>query len=218
MKDFGAFVNFGNIYFSCEKDPVCSVKDLKIYGEHNISNALAAITVAKLQGISVTAIKKVISKFFGVANRQELVAEKRGVKYFNDTTATMPQAAIQAIKTFVLRFPEAKIILIAGGQDKNLSYEDLARIIQEKIGILVLLPGTASEKIKTALAMLAPDRNVETQEVESMEEAVSAASKLAKFGDIVLLSPGAASFNLFTNEFDRGEKFIRAVKKIKNAR
>ena len=172
------------------------------------SNVSAAIAVAEIFRVSKKNIKKILAEFKGVPHRQELVAVKNGVRYINDTTATTPQSAILAIKTFKKRFPEARIILIAGGVDKNLDYKDLAKEIKKDVYFLVLLPGTASDKIKKRIGGF---NNVYL--AESMKKAVREAVKRAQKNDIVLLSPGAASFNLFKNEFDRGEQFIEFVSK-----
>ncbi|MBU4367826.1 UDP-N-acetylmuramoyl-L-alanine--D-glutamate ligase, partial [Patescibacteria group bacterium] len=190
-KQNGCYLEGNKIIFN--NDLVCDTADFQLAGKHNISNALAALTVAKILGIENEKIKKIIRKFKGVANRQELIAVKRGVKYINDTTATMPDAVIQALKTF----RGGGIILIAGGQNKGLRYKDLAGEIIKTVNKIVLLPGTASEEIKKELAEL--KSSVEIIPVSSMEEAVLKSSQIAKTGDIVLLSPGAASFNLFKN-------------------
>jgi UDP-N-acetylmuramoylalanine--D-glutamate ligase len=168
------------------------------------SNQAAAIKVAKLLKVSLRDIEKVISNFKGIPNRQEFIALKKGVRYINDTTATNPDSLILAIK----RFSDANIILIAGGEDKKLNYKELAKEIKKNIKHLILLPGTASQKIKKELGSFKIDS------VNSMREAVKKAKKLAKKGDTVLLSPGAASFNLFKNEFDRGKQFIKEVKAL----
>ncbi len=170
------------------------------------SNVAAAVLVAELFKISKKDIKKVLSNFKGLPDRQELIATKRGVKYINDTTATTPQSVMLAIK----RFSSLRIILIAGGVDKKLNYRGLAKEIKKNVYCLILLPGTASNKIKKELT----ETRVSVFLVKSMREAVKKTSKLAKKGDIVLLSPGAASFNLFDNEFDRGKQFIKAVKEL----
>ncbi|PIR72632.1 MAG: UDP-N-acetylmuramoyl-L-alanine--D-glutamate ligase [Candidatus Nealsonbacteria bacterium CG10_big_fil_rev_8_21_14_0_10_36_24] len=190
------------------------------------SNVSAAILVAKIFKISKKSIKKVLSDFKGIPNRQELIATKKSVKYINDTTATTPQSVILALK----RFSSSKIILIAGGQDKNLNYENLAKEIKINAKHLILLPGTASDKIKKELKKFK-----KIFLAKSMRDAVKKATAMSQKGDIVLLSPGAASFtpleviktkkkhkvlkpltgfNLFKNEFDRGEQFIKETKKL----
>ena len=168
-------------------------------------NAAAAVKVAELLNISEYDIYKVVSNFKGVPSRQELVAEVEGVKYFNDTTATNPRAVKFAIETFRKKYSKSKIILIAGGEDKKLSYRALAEDIQDNVDFLVLLPGSASDLIERDL------KKFKVYKVKSMKEAVKKASELARKGDIVLLSPGAASFNLFKNEFDRGYEFKKSI-------
>ena len=200
------------VYFFSLKELPKGIKldNFKLLGNHNLSNLLAAIKVAEVLKIPPKNIEKSLKTFKGLASRQEFVGEIRGVKYFNDTTATMPEATIAAIRVFSEEFPESKLILICGGVDKRLKYGELAKIIKEKVGELIMLPGTASDKIKENLVSY-----LNMHEISSMSEAVEKSSKLAKKGDIVLLSPGAASFNLFKNEFDRGNQFIKEVKKIK---
>ncbi len=199
-------------FFSKNKPfaPIIPKEGLKIFGDRNISNISAAIEVAKIFRISRENIKKVLLNFKGVKNRQEFVAEKQGVKYFNDTAATNPDSAIFGIKTFKQRFPAGNLILIAGGVDKKLNYADLALEIKKSVSCLVLLPGSASDILKKEISSL-PAENLKIIPAGSMKEAVSIAEKEAKPGDIVLLSPAAASFNLFKNEFDRGDQFKEQV-------
>lgn len=196
------------IYF--KQEPVFNVEELKLYGEHNLSNVLAAISVARFLKVPSKNIKRVLKSIRGIPWRQELVAEIRGVKYFNDTTATMPDAAIAAIKTLAERFPRANIVLICGGEDKKLNYNGLTKEIIRKAISVVFLPGSASKKIKRGLI----GKKIVVQNSDSMRTAVNKAAKLARKGDIVLLSPAAASFNLFKNEFDRGEQYNKNVKSL----
>jgi len=210
-KSFGCFLSGENIFFDGEKKETADIKAFKLLGDHNASNLLGALTVAKILEVPEEKIKKIISSFKGVPNRQEFVAEKNGVKYFNDTTATMPEAVVEAIKAFKKKFFKSKMALIAGGQDKGLDYKDMAKEIKNNVDFLLLLPGTASEKL---LSYFSPEDKKKILFAESMEEAVKKARSVAAKGDVVLLSPGAASFNLFKNEFDRGNRFIEAVKEI----
>ena len=166
----------------------------KLLGEHNLLNLSAAVEVARVLKVSEKNIKKSVKSFKGVPNRQEFVKEVGGVKYFNDTTATMPEATISAIKSFSDSFLNSKIILICGGQNKGLDYKELIKVIKEKVDNLIMLPGTASDKIMAEL------KNYDNlRAVFSMDEAVKMAKELSKKGDIVVLSPAAASFNLFKN-------------------
>ncbi len=172
-------------------------------------NIAAAVALAKIFEISEKEIKLTLKKFKGVPNRQELVAVKGGIKYINDTSATNPSAVVWALKKLKKDDPSSNIVLIAGGVDKRLDYKEMAKEIKKSVKSLVLLPGSASKKIKDNL-----NGFNDIIEVFSMDEAVKQSSKIAKKGDIVILSPGAASFNLFQNEFDRGEKFINKVKEL----
>ena len=207
---WGCFLRGGEIFFGKEKKPIFALADLKLTGEHNVSNILAATTIAKLLNVSAKTIQEVLKKFRGVPGRQEYLGEIRGVKYINDTTATMPEAAIYAINNLKERFPKVNLILIAGGVDKNLSYKGLAKIISKKVDFLILFPGSASNKIKRELKNLPKSFSA-----NSMENAVKKANQLGGTGDIVLLSPAAASFNLFKNEFDRGRQFKEEVVNLK---
>ena len=193
------------IYFSKKINPI----GFKLFGEHNLFNLSAAIVVAELMKVPTKTIERALKTFKGVPNRQEFIREIDGVKYFNDTTATMPDAAITAIRTFSESFPNSKLILICGGQNKGLEYKELSEVIKEKVDELIMLPGTASDKIKEGIAGY---NNL--HENSSMQEAVQMAQQLASNGDVVILSPSAASFNLFKNEFDRGAQFVKAVKEL----
>ena len=198
-----------NVIFSSPKNSEIKLDNFKLFGEHNLYNLSAAVEVAKLLNISPAEIEKSLKTFTGVPSRQEFIKEVSGVKYFNDTTATMPEAVITAVHAFINNFPNSRLILICGGQNKGLKYSDMAEVIRERVDEIIMLPGTASDKIKEELGGY-----TRLHEVMSMQEAVKTAKKLAKKNDVVILSPGAASFNLFKNEFDRGAQFVEAVKKL----
>jgi UDP-N-acetylmuramoylalanine--D-glutamate ligase len=188
-----------------------SVYQIKICGKHNVLNLMLAIGAALAAGMKVFEIKKALPAVQSVPHRLELVNEIGGVKYFNDTAATIPQAVISALESF--REP---IILIAGGSDKNLNFAEMGKKIADRIKKLILLKGTANEKIITEVRknLKEEERNIEIPIVDSMDKAMELASANAEAGDVVLLSPGAASFGIFLNEFDRGDKFKQAVSKI----
>lgn len=187
------------------------IKDIKILGRHNLGNVMAAIGAAYAYGLSAEEIKKTLPLLKGSAHRLEFVSEIKGVKYYNDTAATIPDAAISGLDSF-----EQKIILIAGGTDKDLNFVEFAKKIPEKTKKTILLKGNATEKILDIMKKnAAADFMNSVEVVDSMERAVLLASENAEDGDVVLLSPGAASFGLFLNEFDRGDKFKEAVQKLK---
>lgn len=193
------------IFFS-KKDPV---PPSNLLGEHNKMNIRAATAAANAAGIPAAIIRKQIKSFKGLSNRQELIATKNGIRYINDTTATAPDGTIAAINALA---PETggTLWLIAGGADKGLEYADLAKTAfkHRKHLQILLLPGDASKKLSSAVKTSVPMTNVKT-----VQDAVKKASALAKKGDIIALSPGAASFNQFKNEFHRGEVFTSAVRK-----
>lgn len=188
-----------------------SVNEIKILGRHNLVNVMSAIGAAHAYGLTVAEIKKALPQLKGAAHRLEFVSEINGIKYYNDTAATIPDAAISALEAF-----EQPVILIAGGTDKNLNFKEFAKKIVQKAKHAVLLKGNATEKIIDEIKKIAGNDFVELIEIAgSMDEAVLIARKKAQKDDIVILSPGAASFGLFLNEFDRGDKFKEAVNKLK---
>lgn len=199
------------LYFSLNKKPNnINISEFKLFGKNNISNLLAAIEVVKILKVPNKDIESGVKTFKGVKNRQEFVKNIKGVKYFNDTTATIPEAVISAIDSFSEKVSIGKIFLICGGVFKGVSYSEMANKIREKLVKVILLPGSASEMIKKEL------KNYDAiNEVINMKLAVKKAKELTKPGDIVVLSPGASSFNIFKNEFDRGDQFKKFVKKIK---
>jgi len=206
-KQFACFIKKERIFFDAKKHPICSISFRE--GTHTLSNIIAAVSVAKLLRVPSLSIKKTLLTFKGLPHRQEYLQRKAGVQYVNDTTATMPDATIVALRTMKEKFPKGRLILIAGGQDKKLQYKKMAQEIRKTVNHLILLPGNASKKIKQEVA-----KTVSLSFARSMELAVGKAAQSAKKGDVVLLSPGAASFNLFQNEFDRGEQFAKAVSSL----
>lgn len=181
-------------------------------GKHYEPVAALALAVAKHLGVPQKNALKELARFGGLPGREEEIAIRRGVRFINDTTSTIPEAALAALNRFSNE--KGNIILIAGGSDKKLNFKTLVKKIREKVKMLILLPGRASEKIKQGLKTM----NYETQKIHrarSMEEAVKTARRLAQKGDRVILSPGAASFGLFLNEFDRGDKFVKEVLRLK---
>lgn len=185
--------------------------DVRLAGRHNLTNVAAAAALAASFGVAAEAIGRAVRGFAGVPDRLELVRELGGVCYINDTTATAPEAAIAALESI-----DAPIVLIAGGADKNLPFERLAATILGRARALVLLSGTATPKLQQALAEQAARLGdtgpaLDTQPHTDFAAAIRAARGLARPGDVVLLSPGCASFGMFKNEFHRGEEFRRIV-------
>ncbi len=181
---------------------------IKILGEHNKRNAEFAVAVAREVGVSMANIKKTLRTFPGVPHRQEEIAVIKGVRYINDTTSTTPDATIAALKTFIGR---NSIHLIFGGTDKELEFEEVAKVMKRTKPLIYLLPGTAREKIVKALTKA----KVVWSDALSLQDAMTHITSHVVRGDLVLLSPGCTSFGSFKNEFDRGEQFVKLVKKLK---
>jgi len=210
----GSFINDGKIYFNSEE--ICSLKEIRLKGKHNVSNVLAAITIAKLHDVSNKSIQKTLSKFKGIEGRLEFIKSVNGIKYINDTTSTIPEACLAALDSF----PKRNIILIAGGADKNLEFKKLAEVVVKRVKAIILLKGSATDKIKEEIEKELKLKNQRIEIIgplDNMEEAVIESTEQAKKFDeaIVLLSPACASFGIFRHEFERGEKFNEAVALLK---
>lgn len=175
------------------------VEEIHIEGDHNITNALSASLAAYFAGVSDEYIVEALKSFQGLPGRQEVLGEKEGVLYVNDTTATSPEGVIAALKRFG---KGGNIVLIAGGTSKGLTYEEMGNVVGEECKFVVLFEGTATDDIAKAIGDGAP-----SVRVENMKDAFAAAQKHVALGDVVLLSPGTSSFGIFKNEFDRGAQF-----------
>ncbi|MCG8347855.1 MAG: UDP-N-acetylmuramoyl-L-alanine--D-glutamate ligase [Chloroflexales bacterium] len=195
-------------------EELCAVADVRLMGDHNLTNVLAAATMAHSFGVSPASIRAAVQACTGVEHRLEFVRELDGVRYINDTTATNPAAAQAALASI-----EAPIVLLAGGADKDLDFEAFAQVIRKRVKTLVLLMGSATPRLQRALHMAAePGTMLGTQRAtpllgpyDDFATAIRAARSYAEPGDVVLLSPGCASFGMFANEFHRGEEFRRIV-------
>jgi UDP-N-acetylmuramoylalanine--D-glutamate ligase len=178
-------------------------------GRHGARNALAALAAAMLTGANSTAIERGLAAFQGVKDRMETVAEIDGVAFINDTTATAPTATVAALDA--LGQTGGQVHLLAGGADKGLDPSPLAEAAARHQAKVYLFAGTATPALEVALRNhgLTP-----RGPFVGMTEAVAAARCEAKPGDIILLSPGCASFGLFRDEFDRGDRFRETVRAL----
>jgi len=185
--------------------------DLRVPGGHVFSDALAAASAAFVSGVPADRIAAALRTFRGVSHRLELVGEKTGVSFYNDSAATVPESAVSALRSF-----DRPVIVIAGGSDKRLDFGPLAEEIVRKAKGAVFLEGTGTERLLREIRSRLPeeDKGRRFETVSDMGKAVEFAFRSAEPGDIVLLSPGAASFGLFKNEFDRGERFHEAVRNM----
>lgn len=188
-----------------------TVNDVRIIGEHNLYNAMYAALAAWLYGVPVSAIQSAVRAFRGLPNRLELIRTVHGIKFYNDTAATTPDGVIAALLALG---KQKNIVLICGGMDKELEYAGMARGIKKYCKEIILLEGTGTDKLKKELGVVGYQISDKTW--NNMDQAVQYAVVAAQKGDTILLSPGGASFNLFRDEFDRGNRFVKAVKKLYN--
>lgn len=196
----------------CRGEYLLDVQDIQLAGAHNRENVLAAAALAHSFGISAAHIRAAVRGFGGVEHRLELVRTLDGVPYINDTTATNPAAAQAALSSF-----DTPLVLLAGGADKGLDMADFARSIARRVKVLILLAGSASDTLHRQVQQHMAHMDAAQQPViagpyADFAEAVHAARAHARPGDVVLLSPGCASFGMFDNEFHRGEEFRRIVR------
>jgi UDP-N-acetylmuramoylalanine--D-glutamate ligase len=208
----GAYLRDGVIYFNLPESFVrafhetplqINVNDICIQGVHNIENAMAASLIALIAGCPAVAVRNVLSQFPGLEHRLEFVSEIRGVKFINDSKGTNTGAVAKSLEGF------NNVILIMGGLDKGSDFSVLRTLVGQKVKTLILI-GMAKEKIAKELGGAA-----ETLKADNIDSAVELSLSKASAGDVVLLSPGCASFDMFQDFEDRGRKFKEAVIQLK---
>lgn len=188
---------------------IISTSEVLLPGKHNLENICAAVMAANIAGVNTKHIVEVLKTFKGLPHRLEFVGEKLGVKYYNDSLATIPDAAIEALKAF-----DGKVTtLIAGGFDRGLDYTELGSYLaKSSVQTLILFP-PVGERIWQAV-VAAGGEKIKRIDVENMHQAVFHASEETEPGNICLLSPAAASFGIFTNYKDRGNQFKNEVAQL----
>ncbi len=179
--------------------------NVQLLGAHNRYNIAVARAVARAVDVDDSVIREAVEHAHALPGRLAYIGEKKGVRVYNDTNATTPEATISALRALDEK-GEKRVVLIAGGAHKDLPAEDLAREIEAHAHACVLLRGTGTDELCKVLSK--EKYNV----VESLKEAVAQAFAQAREGDALLFSPAFASFGMFTNEYDRGEKFLELVK------
>ena len=175
----------------------------------NQSNLAAALAVADHFDIDKDALAKAVASFKSLPNRLELIAEVDGVKWYDDSIATTPDSAIAALNAFT-----QPRIIIAGDYDKRLPFGELGKVIAEKAKAAILI-GQTADAIAAAIQAARAD-GITVKIVGSMDDAVGEAAKLSEGGDVVLMSPACASYDMFDNYKQRGEVFASAVKKLES--
>lgn len=205
--DKGYYLEGDTIFYNDGKKiiPVVDVKELKLLGRHNYENVMAAVAISTAMGVPLSTIQKVIKEFKAVEHRIEFVLERSGVKYYNDSKGTNPDAAIQAIRAM-----PGPTILIAGGYDKQSTYDEWIEAFEGKVRYLVLIGQTRDKIAECAKAHGFYD----IMYAEDMSEAVRVCASYANMGDNVLLSPACASWGMFKNYEQRGEIFKECVRSL----
>ena len=179
---------------------------IQLPGRHNIANVLAACAIAAAASLALPAIQTAIEEFTGIPHRLEFIRNINGADWYNDSIATAPERTMAAIEAF-----EGPLVLLLGGRDKNLPWDDLAQLIHRRVRAVVLF-GEAAGLIERALRAVKKEETLQViSRCNTLEEAVQAAAKLAQPGDTVLLSPGCTSFDAFKDFEERGEYFRKLV-------
>ena len=203
--DFGLCEKDGEQYLCAGDESLLSTADLKIRGQHNYANVLAAMALGSSIGLPMSAMLDAVREFPGLEHRTQWVAEINGVNWFNDSKGTNVGATLAAIEGL-----PGKHVLIAGGQGKGADFLPLRNIAEQRLRAVVLI-GEDAEKIAQAI-----DQVVPVKFADDMDDAVHLAAGFAQPGDNVLLSPACASFDMFQGFAHRGEVFMKAVEALKS--
>lgn len=188
---------------------VCRADEVKLIGRHNLANLLAAFALTGAAGAPVEAMRQVATNFAGVEHRLELVRERDGVRWYNDSIATSPERAAAELRAF-----DTPIVLLAGGRDKHLPWQEFAALARRKVRHLILF-GEAAGLIAQAMQADSEEEQVcQVHQGGTLEGAVKLAAQLARPGDVVLLSPGGTSFDAYRDFAERGEHFRKLVKAL----
>ena len=194
----------GNAYL-----PLILREKISLRGDHNVANVLAAFTIGHAAGFPLDAMLEAVEEFRGVPHRLELVRELKGVRWYNDSSCSAPERSMAAIRAF-----DEPIVLMLGGRDKNLPWEELMKLANERVDHVVLF-GEAAEKIrKTAESLGLREKRFSLTRADGLHEAIHKAAEVAEPGDVVLLSPGGTSFDEFKDFAERGERFREWVQEL----
>jgi UDP-N-acetylmuramoylalanine--D-glutamate ligase len=188
-------------------EPLLDVADVQLRGRHNLANVLAAAAVAHAAGIDRESMRAGIRAFQGVAHRLQTVAERDGVLFIDDSIATAPERSIAALQAY-----DEPLVLIAGGRDKHLPMEAWAGLIAKRVKHVVLL-GEMGDLVEAAVRAANP-RYTALSRAATMDEAVAQAARVSRSGDVVLLSPGGTSYDMYQDFEERGRDFARAVTEL----
>ncbi len=207
----GTYAEGGRFYYSDggSSRPLLEEDAVLLRGDHNRLNVLAACAIGVTAGFPVSALQAAVNGFGGVAHRLELVREVDGVRWYNDSIATAPERSMAAVRSF-----SEPLVLMLGGRDKNLPWEQLAELIHQRVEHVVVF-GEAAEKITTAIGPLQAGRKPLSLVVcANLREAVQAAAGVAESGSVVLFSPGGTSYDEFIDFEERGERYRQWVQQL----
>lgn len=197
-------------WFMQLEQKICSLSALQLIGRHNVDNACAALSIVKFLGVSDIDIENGLKSFPGLPHRLEFVRELDGVKYYNDSFSSAPPATLAAIKSF-----DQPEILILGGTDKGGDFHELAYEVSIRKNIKkIFLIGEMRYNLAKVLGALVGSHEIEIVDDQTLKPIVEQAKKSAVPGDVILLSPGCASFDMFLNFYDRGDQFRAIVNSL----
>jgi UDP-N-acetylmuramoylalanine--D-glutamate ligase len=193
----------GNAYL-----PLLLREKIKLPGDHNVANVLAAFTIGHAAGFKLDDMLEAVEEFRGVPHRLELVRELHGVRWYNGSIATAPERSMADIHSF-----HEPIVLMLGGRDKDLPWDEISKLIHQRIDHVVLF-GEAAGLIEKAISAVGGPRSGDLRRAKNLEEAVAIAAEVASAGDVVLFSPGGTSYDEFKDFAERGEAFRKWVQKL----
>jgi UDP-N-acetylmuramoylalanine--D-glutamate ligase len=207
--DHGGYLHRGSLWLRMDRQDelLCASEDVRLKGEHNLSNILAAACAARLAGATLEAIRTVATEFEGVPHRMEVVRRWNGSTFVNDSIATTPERAIAAIRAY-----DEPLVLLAGGRDKHLPWDRWAEWVRRKVRVVIAF-GECASLVQEALAQ-SGDPGPALYQCDDLAGAVMLARELARAGDVVLLSPGGTSFDAFADFEARGLAFRRLVESL----
>lgn len=193
----------GNAYL-----PLLLREKIKLPGDHNVANVLAAFTIGHAAGLKLDDMLEAVEEFRGVPHRLELVRELHGVRWYNGSIATAPERSMADIHSF-----DEPIVLMLGGRDKDLPWDGISKLIHQRVDHVVLF-GEAAGLIEKAISAAGGTRSGDLRRAKNLEQAVAIAAEVASAGDIVLFSPGGTSYDEFKDFAERGEAFRKWVQKL----
>jgi UDP-N-acetylmuramoylalanine--D-glutamate ligase len=191
---------------------ICTAAELRLLGRHNVANVLAALAISGAAGAAPESMRQVATTFAGVPHRLELVRELQGVRWYNDSIATTPERAAAALASF-----DEPLILLAGGRDKYLPWEEMADLTLRRVQHLILFgeaAGLIGAQIEAARERCETSSALRVHCCKLLEQAVDVAARVAQPGDVVLLSPGGTSFDAYRDFEERGEHFCALVRAL----